>query len=241
MARLHLSAAAVNVIDRLRLREVGVLLALLAITAGAWAFIELASEVLEGDTQTFDEWVVRSMRQADDPSLAIGSSTLTEIARDITALGSVSVLALMTLAAAGYLLVRGQYRSMWFTIIATVSGAILSTVLKASFQRERPSIVPHLTETMTSSFPSGHSMLSAMVYLTLGTLLMRLTRNRRAKMYILMIAVTLAVMVGLTRIYLGVHYPTDVMAGWAAGLTWAVLCWLVESYLQRQGKVETEQ
>jgi len=139
------------------------------------------------------------------------------------------------------LLVRGQYRSMWFTIIATVSGAILSTVLKASFQRERPSIVPHLTETMTSSFPSGHSMLSAMVYLTLGTLLMRLTRNRRAKMYILMIAVTLAVMVGLTRIYLGVHYPTDVMAGWAAGLTWAVLCWLVESYLQRQGKVETEQ
>jgi len=241
MARLHLSAAAVNVIDRLRLREVGVLLALLAITAGAWAFIELASEVLEGDTQTFDEWVVRSMRQANDPSLAIGSSTLTEIARDITALGSVSVLALMTLAAAGYLLVRGQYRSMWFTIIATVSGAILSTVLKASFQRERPSIVPHLTETMTSSFPSGHSMLSAMVYLTLGTLLMRLTRNRRAKMYILMIAVTLAVMVGLTRIYLGVHYPTDVMAGWAAGLTWAVLCWLVESYLQRQGKVETEQ
>ena len=236
----HLSAATISIIERLRLREVGVLLALLALTLGTWVFIGLADEVLEGDTQTFDEWVVRSMRRADDPSIAIGSTTLTEIARDITALGSVTVLSLMTLAAAGYLLVRRQYRAMWFTLLATVSGAILSTILKASFQRERPSIVPHLTETMSSSFPSGHSMLSAMVYLTLGTLLMRLTRNRAAKAYILVIAIVLAVMVGLTRIYLGVHYPTDVMAGWVAGLTWAVLCWLTELYLQRQGAVETE-
>jgi len=237
----HLSAAAMTLIERLRLREVGVLLALLAITVGAWAFIKLASEVAEGDTQSFDEWVVRSMRHADDPATAIGSPELPEIARDITALGSVAVLALMTVAAAGYLLVRRQYRAMWFTLIATISGAILSTILKASFDRERPSVVPHLTETMSSSFPSGHSMLSAVVYLTLGTLLMRLTRNRGGKVYILMIAIALAMMGGLTRVYLGGHYPTDVIAGWAAGLTWAVLCWLTELYLQRRGAVETEQ
>src|SRR5205085_9940078 len=107
------------------------------------------------------------------------------------------------------------------------------------FDRPRPSVVPHLSHVMTSSFPSGHSLLSAVVYLTLGSLLARLVGPPRLKLYFLGVAVLLSFLVGLSRVYLGVHYPTDVLAGWAAGLTWAVLCWLLARYLQHRGAVET--
>lgn len=237
MAARELFAVMNTAVDRLRLREGAVIIAMLLATMCTWGFVELADEVVEGETQAFDEWAVRAMRRADD---AIGSPVLPEVARDVTALGSVSVLALMIIAAAGYLLIRRQYRAMWFTLAATISGAIISSVLKEFFSRERPSVVPHLTDVDTASFPSGHSMLSAVVYLTLGSLLMRATRERRAKIYIFGVALIMAMLIGVTRIYLGVHYPTDVLAGWTAGMTWAAVCWLVEGYLQRHGTVEGE-
>lgn len=237
----HFAGRARIVIDRLRLRELAVLVSLLLISVGAWGFIELADEVVEGDTQQFDEWVVRSLRRADDLSMPVGPEWLRAAGRDITSLGSASVLMVVIGAVAGYLLLRRKYHAMWLVLGATLSGELLSALLKNSFERERPSIVPHLDQVATASFPSGHSMLSAVVYLTLGALLMRLTSSRVAKAYILGCALGLAILIGLTRVYLGVHYPTDVLAGWSAGLVWAVLWWLIARYLQRHGAVEKEE
>ena len=90
------------------------------------------------------------------------------------------------------------------------------------------------------SFPSVHSLMSAVVYLTLGALLARMVARRRLKFYVLTLAVTLTGLVGISRVYLGVHYPSDVLAGWCVGLSWASLCWLVGRKLQRQGAIERE-
>jgi undecaprenyl-diphosphatase len=116
----------------------------------------------------------------------------------------------------------------------------VSTVLKAAFERPRPDLVPHGSYVSTASFPSGHSMMAAVVYLTLGALLARVEPDRRVKVFILTAAVLLALLVGVSRVYLGVHWPTDVLAGWTVGAGWALLFWLVARALQRRGSVETD-
>jgi undecaprenyl-diphosphatase len=220
--------------------EFVVLVALLVIVAGTWAFAELAGEVLEGQTQKIDEAIVRAMRRPDNPAVPIGPDWLAESARDVTALGGMAVLLLVTAGVAGFLLLSRKAATMWFVVGATTGGAALSLALKAAFDRPRPDVVPHLAYVYTSSFPSGHSMMSAVVYLTLGALLARSVARKRLKLYLLAIAVLLTAMIGITRVYLGVHYPTDVLAGWSAGLVWATLCWLLARLLQRKGTIEEE-
>ena len=217
-----------------------VLIAMLIVVGGTWSFIELADDVHEGDTQTFDDWAVRALRQKDDPAQPLGPRWLHEAGRDVTALGGVTVLSLVTLGVAVYLWMAKKHHAMWLVIIATVSGQLVSTILKRSFDRDRPDIVPHLSHVYTSSFPSGHSMLSAVVYLTLGTLLARLAPGYGVKIYFISVALFLTMLIGISRVYMGVHYPTDVLAGWTAGLVWAILCWLVARYLQRRGAVEKD-
>ncbi len=217
-----------------------VLLAVLLLIAGAWAFIMLADEVTEGGTQRFDERVLRALRKPNDPGVLRGPHWLFEVARDITALGSVAVLSLATLAVLGYLLMTRKGHAMWLVVIATAGGLGLGSVLKYSFSRPRPNVVPHLQDIGTSSFPSGHSMYSAIVYLTLATLLARLVPERAAKAYFVIIAMILTFLIGISRIALGVHYPTDVLGGWCAGLTWALICWLIARHLQKRGAVERD-
>jgi undecaprenyl-diphosphatase len=217
--------------------SIALLTALVAVL-GTWAFIEIADEVVEGQTQKFDERIIIGLRRADSPSEPIGPAWLKQAALDITALGGAIVLALTIAAVLGYLLMERRRHAMWLVLIASGGGALLSYVLKESFGRQRPSVVPHLAMVASPSFPSGHAMLSAVVYLTLGTLLMRVVPKRREKVYFLGVAMVLTLLIGLSRIYLGVHYPTDVLAGWSAGLVWALLCWLVALYLQRRGAVE---
>jgi undecaprenyl-diphosphatase len=130
---------------------------------------------------------------------------------------------------------------MWLLIIATFGGLIISTLLKNIIARDRPALVPHLSYVTTSSFPSGHSMLAAVAYLTLGSLLARLVVEWRVKIYILLVALLITFAVGVSRVYMGVHFPTDVLAGWSAGLVWACICWLVARYLQHRGTVEPAQ
>lgn len=220
--------------------ELTVLVGMTIVVVGAWVFIELAGEVLEGDTQGFDEWVVRALRDENDLANPLGPPWAEEVGRDITALGGYAVLTLVTVVVAGFLRLARMVGAMRFLLIAVVGGFILGMTLKSVFSRPRPSIVPHLSHVYTTSFPSGHSMMSAIVYLTLGTLLTAFVSERRLKVYILSVAVFVAGLVGLSRIYMGVHYPTDVLAGWTAGLVWSITCWLVARWLQRRGTIESQ-
>lgn len=218
--------------------EMAVILWILLVLAALWGFAETADEVMEGDLQQFDEWVVRAMRQPDDPARPVGGTVLLTIARDITALGGFTLLILITLVVLGLLLLQRKKSAAWLVFSATALGMGLSQLLKNLFARERPDLVPHLVTVSTASFPSGHAMLSAIVYLTLGVLLARFLGRRRLKVYVLTIAVLLSLLIGISRVYLGVHYPTDVLAGWSAGAAWALLCLLAARFLERRGAVE---
>jgi undecaprenyl-diphosphatase len=141
----------------------------------------------------------------------------------------------------GYLLRQRAFAAMCLVLISTLGGALLSSVLKFFFGRERPDATLHLVTVHSLSFPSGHAMLSAVVYLTLGALLAQVVPRRLDKMYFIIVALVLTLLIGLSRVYLGVHYPTDVLAGWSVGLAWALLCWVVARYLRRRGVVDAVQ
>src|SRR5262249_16044963 len=157
-----------------------------------------------------------------------------EAGRDFSALGGFAVLTLITLAVAGYLLIVRKRHAAILLVVAALGGRLVRHVLKALVDRPRPDVVPHLSHLSSASFPAGRAMLSAVVYLTLGAMLARLVERRRVKTYVLTVAILLTFLVGVSRVFLGVHYPSDVLAGWTAGLVWAVLCWLATRYLQRR-------
>jgi undecaprenyl-diphosphatase len=208
------------------------------IVVSSWLLVELADQVLEGDTQAYDEWVLRRLRSPDDPTDPIGPDWLDAVWRDLTALGSGAVLTLVTLSGAGYLLIRRRRRMLALLVAVSVGGVVLSIAMKAFFARPRPEFISSMEHVVSPSFPSGHSMLSAVIYLTLGALLARTSPNFRDKIYFLTMAVLLTLLVGFSRVYLGVHYPTDVLAGWSAGLVWALTCWLIAYLLQKTGVIE---
>jgi undecaprenyl-diphosphatase len=221
-----------KILDVLRQPEPVVLLAMLAVMAGVLIFAAVADEVAERDTQHFDERVLRSLRSANDSGTIIGPAWMAAAARDISSLGGTTLLMSLTAGTAGFLFLCDRRRAMWLVLLAPATGTLASVVLKVLFARPRPAIVPHL-ETVTSySFPSGHSMLSAIVYLTLGALVAGLLPRRSQKVYVMLAAVTITLLVGTSRMLLGVHYPTDILAGWSAGAAWAVLWWLIERRLQ---------
>jgi undecaprenyl-diphosphatase len=206
-----------------------------------WAFFALADEVQEGGTHKFDEAVLLSMRNPADLSDPIGPGWVEEIGRDFTALGGIAVLVMVVLATSGFLLLQRKNHAALWLLLSTGSGMLLSTVLKMGFDRPRPDLVPHGSIVYTASFPSGHSLMAAVVYLTIGTLLARVQPRRRLKIYLLTVAILLTLMVGISRVYLGVHWPTDVLAGWTIGIAWALLFWLITWYLQQAGRVERDE
>jgi undecaprenyl-diphosphatase len=224
---------------RLPTVEASVLVAIGLLGAALWLFIAIAGEVMEGETTAWDRRLLLALRNAADPAMPWGPPWVQEMARDFTALGGVAVLTLMTLVVTGYLVLAGKRHAAIAVFAAVAGGLIVSTLLKLGFDRARPDLVPHGSVVYTSSFPSGHSMMAAVTYLTLGALLARVEASIRMKTYLLSVAVILTVLVGVSRVYLGVHWPTDVAAGWAVGAAWALACSLVMRRLQTRGRVET--
>jgi undecaprenyl-diphosphatase len=217
------------------------LLALLAVAAGgAFTFAEIADEVGERETEGFDRRLLLALRTPGHPADPIGPRWAEELGRDFTAIGGIGLLVMVTLAAAGYLAMRRAYRALALLVVSTAGGWIASYSLKAAFARPRPQLVPHGSIVYSASFPSGHSMMSAVTYLTLAAILGQVQGDRRVRFYLVVWAGLLSMLTGASRVYLGVHWPTDVLAGWAGGATWAVLCWTVAEWLQRRGQLETD-
>jgi undecaprenyl-diphosphatase len=205
-----------------------------------FAFVSLAGEVTEGDTQAFDTRILRALRDPMDPSKPIGPPWIENSLLDLTAIGGSTVLGLVTVFVIGFLILQTRYRTAVVVAITSISGELLNAVMKHLFNRPRPTIVPHLRDAFTTSFPSGHAMESAIVYLTLAAILMRAADSRLTKAYILGIAVLLTGLVGISRVYLGVHYPTDVIGGWTVGFMWASICWLATRRFEGTARIEAE-
>ncbi len=208
-------------LDRAR-SELGALIAFAVAATGLLSFAAIADETTEGETHSFDENILLALRSPLDRSDPIGPAWLDLAVSDITSLGGFVVLTLLVLSVVIYLLIQGKWKNALVIAGASASGIVLSEGLKVGFGRPRPDLVPQLAEVHSLSFPSGHAMLSAVIYLTLGALLARFHKRKRERALIMLYAV----LVGASRVYLGVHWPTDVLAGWALGAAWAALWWL---------------
>lgn len=229
-----------RLLDWLGGHERGVLLALIAIAAGVWGFAAIADKVADGHTQSFDRRILLSMRRPGDLA-PVGPPALLEAARDVTALGGLVVLSLLTIGTATFLALDGKSHIAAFLVTSIATGEGVSIILKDVFDRPRPEIVPHAAYASSTSFPSGHSMMSALAYLTLATLLATYHKERRLKAFFILTAALLVFLIGLSRVFLGVHWPTDVLAGWTAGGIWALLSWLIAKWLQSRRTLEPEE
>lgn len=210
------------------------LLALLVVALCVWAFIALAGVVNQGALLEIEERWLRALRDPSDPAKPAGPWWLADMARDISALGGATVVVLLSLFTATYLLIRGRWRRVLLLALTIGGGYGLSSFLKVSYDRERPDVVPHLVPVHSASFPSGHSLSSSVVYLTIGVLLAQAATRRREKFFFIAAAFALTALIGASRVFLGVHYPTDVLAGWCAGIAWALGCGLVADRVQRR-------
>ncbi len=208
--------------------QFSVLLAGIVVAGGLWGFVELAEVARDTTAHAFDTDIMLAFREAGRPDDPVGPAWFEEAVRDITALGSMVVLVLVTATVVIYLLMIGWRRQALSVLVAVGGGQILSSLLKLGIDRPRPDLVSHLVNVQTLSFPSGHAMMSAVTYLTLGAMLAGIVPGRATRIYVLCVAILLTLLVGVSRVYLGVHWPSDVLAGWCAGFAWATLCWLVE-------------
>jgi undecaprenyl-diphosphatase len=198
----------------------------------------VAQEVTEGKTSAFDRFIILSLRDPANPSVPLGPAWLQEAARDVTSLGSIVVLAIITFAVVGYLFLARKHVAALLMLIAVFGGVALNDLLKAAIARPRPDIVTHAVRVFTTSFPSGHASLSAITYLTVGALLAQSQSSHKVSIYFMALAAFLTVIVGTTRIYLGVHYPTDVLGGWCIGAAWAMACWIVAARVHAADRIE---
>lgn len=216
-------------------REIVAVAAFLGIALALLAFIEISDEVTEGEGEVrwFDDGLLLALRTSD-PADPIGPRWFEETVAEITALGGFGVLALVTLFVVGFLAMQRKWGDMALVLVATIGGTLISEGLKIGFSRPRPDLVAHVVDVTSMSFPSGHAMLSAVTYLTLGALLARSQEQGRVRGYILSAAILLTLLIGASRVYLGVHWPTDVLAGWCLGAAWALLCWVVATLVMRR-------
>lgn len=229
-----------KLMDRLSVDRTVALL-LIASACGLMLFIIFALCVKSGQTQAMDTSILIGLRSARDLNVPRGPSLLLDAARDITCLGDATVLTLITIVTLGYCLLTRYYTAFFMVLVAVNSGDLMMVLLKDWFQRQRPDCVPHLVSAAYTSFPSGHAMMSAIVYLTIGAILARIERRKTVKIYLIAIFSLLSLVIGLSRVYLGVHYPSDILAGWLAGVTWGTLSAAVVLTVSKKLKVEVNE
>ena len=220
--------------------EIGSLVLLVLAIGGVWIFVALLSEVGEGDTTAFDRAVLLGLRTPGDLSDPVGPLAFEEFMRDLSGFGGVGMMTVIVLATAIYLVLIRKGRAAAFFVVSVGTGVALSTLFKHLVDRPRPDLVPQGSYVHTASFPSGHSMMSAVVYLTLAVMLARTEASVVVRIYLMTLAVFLTLGVGVSRVYLGVHWPTDVLAGWALGAGWALLCAMLARVLGRRGGIEPD-
>lgn len=218
--------------------ELGLAALLGLVATGVWIFAAIAEEMLEGETHAFDEYLLLALRAPGNPADPLGPPWVEELARDVTALGGTGFLTFLTAAAVGFLWLQRRRGTALFVLASVGSGMMLSNTAKLLFDRPRPDLVPHGSYVYTASFPSGHTLMATVTYLTLAVLLARGFAETRLKAYVIGLAVFVTFAVGVSRVYLGVHWPTDVAAGWAAGAAWALGCAALARYLSQQGAIE---
>ena len=215
----------------------GAPLYLLAIACLLFIFGLLAQTVVEGKSSAFDRSIILAFRDHGNPTVPVGPAWVQEAARDLTSLGSIIVLVIITLAIAGYLFLARKQAAAWLMLAAVFGGIALSDLLKFAFGRPRPDFISPAARVFTTSFPSGHATLSAITYLTIAALLAPGQSSHRIGLYFIVLAALLTILIGVSRIYLGVHYPTDVLGGWCVGAAWALGCWVLMTWLQHGGRI----
>jgi undecaprenyl-diphosphatase len=223
-----------------KIRKKAALLSLSAIACLLFTFGVIAQNVTEGRSLAFDRRILLVLRDPINPSAPVGPVWVQETARDLTSLGSIIVLSILSLAVSGYLFLARKSAAVWLMIVAVFGGIALNDLLKPAFARPRPDLVYQAARVFTSSFPSGHAELSAIAYLTIAALLAQTQSSFKIGFYFIAVAALLTILIGVSRVYLGVHYPSDVLGGWCIGVAWALACWAMVTWIQRRGQVDHE-
>ncbi|OWK29602.1 phosphatase PAP2 family protein [Sphingomonas mucosissima] len=205
----------------------------LAALAGAVLILTLlGATIARGAQFNFDHAIMLALRTSGDLSTPIGPAKLQAVMIDFTALGGGTVLTLVTVLATGFLLASRHFLTAALVFGGTVTGSTLIYLGKHLVGRERPALVDHLVEVSSASFPSGHAGNSAIVYLTIALTVMQIVPRRTARWYLFAATIALVLLIGASRVYLGVHWPSDVLAGWSAGALWALSWWALGAWLR---------
>jgi undecaprenyl-diphosphatase len=204
----------------------------MAALAGAVAILAILGRTIgNGHVFAFDSRVMLALRLPDRLT-PVGPTWLRQAMVDITALGGETVLTLVVALTVGFLLVNRHLLTAALVFGGTVSGSIAVALVKQLVGRARPALVDHLVEVGSASFPSGHAANSAIIYLTIALVLMQIVEAKRARWFLFVATVLLVTTIGASRVYLGVHWPSDVLAGWSFGALWALAWWALGSWLR---------
>ena len=192
---------------------------------GVWALLHLGGEMREGETVAFDRRLILALRVPGHPHEAVGPAWLTDMLRDVSALGSTAIIALATVLATAVLAYRRHWRRALVLIVVVLLAEASDDLLKAIYNRGRPDFAVAGLYTQSQSFPSGHSTASAALWLTIATVSASFEARTDAKVLWFVMAIATILAVGFSRVYLGAHWPTDVLAGWIVGAAWALVGW----------------
>ncbi len=219
-------------------RDLKLLLGLFALGLLAVTFLVLAEWVSEGEAAAIDRAILLACRRDAAGIHPVGPAWLASSVVDLTALGSGTVATLIVVLAFGFLVLAKKRRIAVLLVTACAGAGLAISVLKAFYDRGRPEVTRVIVPAEGLSFPSGHAAIGMALYLTLGVLIAGSLERRALRLYVVAASAGLALLIGVSRVYIGVHYPSDVLAGWTLGLGWALFCGLVERALQRRGAIE---